>query len=52
MGSESKAFPSQSLKLLVEQKVIVYSCWRLTESRQTETDGVGEMKFAVKYLSE
>lgn len=38
MGSESKAFPAQSLKLLVEQKVRDYSCWRLTESRETDRD--------------
>lgn len=38
MGSESKAFPAWSLKLLVEQKVTLYGGWRLTESRETDRD--------------
>lgn len=38
MGSEAKAFPAQSLKLLVEQKVTVCSSWRLTESRETDRE--------------
>lgn len=37
-GSESKAFPAQRPKLSVEQKITVYSYWRLTESRATDRD--------------
>lgn len=49
-GSESKAFPAQRLKF--EQKITVCSCWILTESKGTnKADRVGEIKFAVKYLS-